>query len=73
MQIGGPNMASIEEIKSAIETLSPSEFVRLRNWLLEKDWHDWDRQIDADSKAGKLDFLIDEAAEEKANGTLKDL
>ena len=66
-------MASIEEIKSAIETLSPSEFVRLRNWLLEKDWHDWDRQIDADSKAGKLDFLIDEAAEEKANGTLKDL
>ena len=66
-------MASIEEIKSAIETLSPSEFVRLRNWLLEKDWHDWDRQIDADSKAGKLDFLIDEAAREKANGTLKDL
>jgi endo-1,4-beta-mannosidase len=66
-------MASIEEIKSAIETLSPLEFVRLRNWLLEKDWHDWDRQIEADSNAGKLDFLIDEAAEEKAKGTLKDL
>jgi hypothetical protein len=66
-------MASIEEIKSAIETLSPSEFVRLRNWLLEKDWHEWDRQIEANSKAGKLDFLIDEAAEEKAKGTLKDL
>lgn len=66
-------MASIEEIKSAIETLSPLEFARLRNWLLEKDWHEWDRQIEADSEAGKLDFLIDEAAEEKANGTLKDL
>jgi hypothetical protein len=66
-------MASIEEIKSAIETLSPLEFARLRNWILEKDWHEWDRQIEADSKAGKLDFLIDEAAEEKAKGTLKDL
>jgi hypothetical protein len=72
-EFGESIMSGIEEIKSAIETLSPSEFVRLRQWLFEKDWHEWDRQIEADSRAGKLDFLIDEATEEKSKGTLQDL
>jgi hypothetical protein len=70
---GEPIMSGIDEIKTAIETLSPGEFARLRNWFLEKDWREWDRQIEADSIAGKLDFLIDEALEEKTKGTLQDL
>ena len=43
---------------------------RLKHWLQEKDWDEWDRQIEADSASGKLDFLITEAIEEKAKGTL---
>ncbi|MSV30773.1 MAG: hypothetical protein EXQ52_18805 [Bryobacterales bacterium] len=51
----------------------PPEFAELFRWLSEKDWARWDREIEADSQAGRLDFLLREAREEKAMGTLKDL
>jgi hypothetical protein len=41
--------------------------------LSEKDWERWDKEIKADSHAGKVDFLVREVREEKAKGTLKDL
>jgi hypothetical protein len=41
--------------------------------LSEKDWERWDKEIEADSEAGKLDFLIREALDAKAKRTLKDL
>ena len=39
----------------------------------KKDWDKWDKQIETDSKSGKLDFLIADAMEEKEKGTLKEL
>ncbi|MCY3024017.1 MAG: hypothetical protein NTW87_33985 [Planctomycetota bacterium] len=36
-----------------------------------KDWEEWDRQIKADSAAGKLDFLVEEALAEKRTGRLR--
>ena len=41
--------------------------------LSESDWENWDRQIEADSESGKLDFLIAEAFEAKEKGALKEL
>jgi hypothetical protein len=67
------DMSKIEEIEAAIESLSEEEYVRLRKWFSEKDWEKWDRHIEADSKSGKLDFLIREAFDEKAKGKLKGL
>ena len=49
------------------------EFAELFRWLSEKDWERWDKEIEADSQAGRLDFLEREAREEKAKGTLKGL
>jgi len=66
-------MSKAEEIESAIESLSEEEYIRLRKWFSEKDWEKWDRQIEADSEAGKLDFLIREALDEKAKVKLKEL
>ncbi len=66
-------MPKVEEIESAIESLSEEEYVRLRKWFSERDWEKWDRQIEADSEAGKLDFLAKEARDEKANGKIKEL
>ena len=51
----------IDEIKTAIESLPETDFVKLREWFSEKDWGKWDRQIERDSESGKLDFLIEEA------------
>ena len=45
----------------------------MRRWFSERDWEKWDRQIEADSESGKLDFLIKEALDAKAKGKLKRL
>lgn len=66
-------MLKVDEIKKAIESLPEKEFVQLRHWFSEKDWQKWDRQIEADSGAGKLDFLVKEALDEKRERKLKDL
>jgi len=66
-------VSSVEEIQSAIVSLAPEEYARLREWFIERDWEQWDQQIEADAQAGKLDFLIAEAMAEKAQGHLRDL
>ena len=66
-------MSKVDQLKSAIEALPEEEYVELRQWFSEKEWQNWDEQIEADAKAGKLDFLIREAQDEKTNGKLRDL
>ncbi|MBA4312720.1 MAG: hypothetical protein C0417_08830 [Chlorobiaceae bacterium] len=53
-------MPNIDEIKKTIETLSPDDYGKLRQWFSERDWERWDEQIENDSKSGKLDFLVKE-------------
>ena len=66
-------MSKIDELKAEIESLPREEFAEIFRWLTEKDWERWDQEIEADSQAGKVDFLVREVHEEKAKGTLKDL
>jgi hypothetical protein len=66
-------MAKLDELKADIERLPSEDFAELFRWLSEKEWQSWDKQIEADSEAGRLDFLVREARAEKAQGTLKDL
>ena len=66
-------MTKLEELEMAIVSLSEEEYREFRRWFLEKDWENWDRQIEEDSKAGKLNFLVTEALEAKKRGYLKDL
>lgn len=65
-------MTQIEAIQAEIETLSRDDFVRLREWIAQRDWQDWDRQIERDSDVGKLDFLRQEADAAKQRGELRD-
>ncbi len=66
-------MANITEIQHAIMALPESDYREFRQWFSELDWKKWDRQIEADSKEGRLDFLISEALDEKEKGRLKEL
>lgn len=66
-------MAKVDELKTEIEKLPKEEFSELVRWLSEKDWERWDKEIEADSETGRLDFLVREALDAKAKGTLKDL
>ena len=51
-------MTRVEALEKRIEKLSPGEVTKLRDWLLERDWQCWDRQIERDGAAGKLDKLF---------------
>jgi hypothetical protein len=66
-------MSKVDQLKAEIERLPGEEFTELCRWLAEKDWERWDEEIEADSREGRVDFLVREAREQKAKGTLKDL
>ena len=66
-------MSKVDELKADIEKLPGEEVAELFRWLSDKEWESWDRQIEADSKAGNLDFLVREAQRERAKGALKEL
>ncbi|MEZ4632087.1 MAG: hypothetical protein R2880_15485 [Deinococcales bacterium] len=66
-------MTQIEGLKSQIEALAPADFIKLRKWIIEKDWKIWDEEIKHDASFGKLDFFYEEAMLAKADGQLKDL
>ena len=66
-------MSTVKEIQSAIESLPHKEYMQLISWIHERDWKDWDRQLEDDVASGKLDFLVKEAMEDKKNRKLKGL
>jgi hypothetical protein len=62
-------MSHVEELESKILELPKQDFALLRNWLFELDDSQWDKQIESDLKAGKLNQLINNAKTEMAAGT----
>jgi hypothetical protein len=65
-------MDRVEEIENAIDSLPPEEFTRIARWFRERDQALWDRELDADSAAGKLDFLFEEAEYESTHDLLRE-
>ena len=66
-------MTTVDEIKSAIDSLPEDKFAQLRKWFSEKDWERWDNEIEKDAESGKLDFLVKEAKRDKKEGKLEEL
>ena len=65
-------MSRVEEIEAAIDGLPQEEYRRIVQWFRAREQRRWDEQMDADSLAGKLDFLFDEAESESAKGLLRE-
>ncbi|MFA6958028.1 MAG: hypothetical protein WC538_19345 [Thermoanaerobaculia bacterium] len=57
-------MTRVEQLEQEIGKLSAEEFAQLRSWLMERDWAEWDRQIEGDSASGKLDAMMKQALED---------
>jgi hypothetical protein len=66
-------MSELEKLEEHIERLSPEEPKAFRAWFAAFDARAWDAQIEADSKAGKLDALIAEALTEYKSGKTREL
>ena len=63
-------MATVPEIQQAILSLAQEEYQQIVDWLYELEEEIWDRQIEEDAKAGRLDVLKDQALEARRSGTL---
>ena len=61
-------MGKIERIEQEVQALSAEELAQFRAWFLEYDWAAWDRQIERDSQAGRLDDLAAKALRDHAAG-----
>jgi hypothetical protein len=66
-------MTKLEKIEQEITSLDPKDVRKLADWIEEYKWELWNRQIEADSKAGKLDKLVENARREIASGKVRPL
>jgi hypothetical protein len=66
-------MFTVHELETAVKALPQDEYAEFRRWFLQSDWEDWDREIEDDAAAGRLDFLRREALDAKRRGTLRNL
>jgi hypothetical protein len=61
-------MSNIEELAAAVQRLSPEQRAAFRAWFAEFDADEWDRQLEADVAAGRLDWLAQEALADRRAG-----
>lgn len=54
-------MARVEDIEQQLRELSLEELGEFREWFAEFDAEAWDRQLQSDVEAGKLDALAERA------------
>ncbi len=66
-------MSTVLEIESAIEQLPPSDKWTLIHRLHDALWQDWDKQIETDAAAGRLDHFVQEVEADIAAGQVKPL
>ena len=66
-------MSTVEEIEQAVQGLSPEQLAAFRAWFAEFDAAHWDKQLEADVAAGRLDALADEALNDMHQGRCAEL
>jgi hypothetical protein len=66
-------MTKLESLEKEVANLTPEELAAFRAWFAEYDWEMWDRQLEQDVAAGRLDKLAEEALAEHARGETREL
>lgn len=66
-------MSNLEELEHKIQNLPVEELAKFRAWFIEFDHLLWDKQIEADSKAGKLHGLVSEALADYQAGKAREI
>jgi hypothetical protein len=65
-------VSTLEQIENAVRQLSSEDLAGIRAWFAELDASAWDRQIEDDVAAGRLDALADEALDDLQEGRCTD-
>ena len=64
---------SVKEIEAAVSGLAPADLVKFSVWFEEFQADAWDRQLEKDVAAGKLDKLAEQANTDFEAGRCKPL
>ena len=64
---------TVEDLEKAVAKLAPDKLARFRAWFEAFDAENYDRKIEADAKAGKLDALADAALGDHRAGRTREL
>ncbi len=63
----------VKTLEKEILELSRDELTTFRDWFVKFDADEWDRQIESDIEAGKLDKLAAKALSEHKRGESREL
>ena len=66
-------MTRLEAIEEQIGALSPEELAELRDWLLERESEQWDRELERDAASGKLDELFERSLADHRAGKSREI
>jgi hypothetical protein len=66
-------MNTLNEVELAVSQLSPEDLAAFRTWFAEFDAAAWDKQIEKDVAAGRLDALAQKALKHLREGRCTDL
>jgi hypothetical protein len=66
-------MTTLEDIEKAVAELPPDQLVRFRAWFEEFEAARFDRRIERDAKAGRLDQLAEQALSDFRAGRAREL
>jgi hypothetical protein len=66
-------MSRVEALEKTVRALSGEELAAFRAWFVSFDAEAWDRQIEEDLQAGKLDAIAEEAVAEYRRGESREL
>jgi hypothetical protein len=63
---------SVEDIKKAVAGLPPNQYAKFRTWFEAFEADRFDRKIERDAQAGKLDRLADQAIDDLREGRARE-
>jgi hypothetical protein len=66
-------MDTLQDIQTAVSQLSVKQLAAFRAWFAEFDAEIWDRELERDVAAGRLDALAEEALQALREGQCTDL
>jgi len=66
-------MTKVEKLENEVQQLNPDELAAFRDWFRRYDSDEWDKEIERDVSAGRLDKLAEEAIAAHKAGRTKEI
>ena len=66
-------MTKVEKLENEVQQLNPDELATFRDWFRKYDADEWDKEVERDILAGRLDRLAEEAIAAHKAGRIREI